>query len=236
MAKAPLRETDLYGPLKAFLEKQGYTVRGEVRGCDVAAVKDGEVVLIELKTRFSVELLMQATERQRRGDSVYMAVPYGEAMKSKARWRGVRRLVRRLELGLILINPAARTRKVQIAVEPAPYAKRKDAKARRAVIAEVAARSGDYNDGGSNKRKLMTAYREQALYLACCLERFGPLSPKKLRELGGAPKASAILYTDVYGWFVRVERGVYALRPAGHAALTEYGAIVESLRQQVPET
>ncbi len=31
-------ESDLYAPVKALLEGQGYVVKGEVRGCDVVAV------------------------------------------------------------------------------------------------------------------------------------------------------------------------------------------------------
>jgi hypothetical protein len=29
------------------------------------------------------------------------------------------------------------------------------------------------------------------------------------------PKSRAILYRDVYGWFDRIERGIYALSPRG---------------------
>jgi hypothetical protein len=31
------REAALYAPVKEFLERQGYEVKGEVRGCDVVA-------------------------------------------------------------------------------------------------------------------------------------------------------------------------------------------------------
>jgi len=32
-------ETDLYPPVKAFLEGQGYDVKGEVQDCDVVAIR-----------------------------------------------------------------------------------------------------------------------------------------------------------------------------------------------------
>ena len=32
-------EVALYLPVKAFLERQGYVVRGEVRGCDLVACR-----------------------------------------------------------------------------------------------------------------------------------------------------------------------------------------------------
>ena len=50
-----MRETDLYPPVKAFLEAQGYTVKGEVEGCDVVALRGDEPpVVVELKTAFSL--------------------------------------------------------------------------------------------------------------------------------------------------------------------------------------
>ncbi len=34
-----MKESDLYLPLKKFLEKQNYTVKAEVKNCDVVAIK-----------------------------------------------------------------------------------------------------------------------------------------------------------------------------------------------------
>lgn len=49
------RETDLYPPVKAFLEAQGYVVKAEVARCDVVAVRGDEPpVVVELKTRFNL--------------------------------------------------------------------------------------------------------------------------------------------------------------------------------------
>jgi hypothetical protein len=39
-----------------------------------------------------------------------------------------------------------------------------------------------------------------------------------------APDAPKILLRNVYGWFVKVERGVYALSEAGRAALVSWPA------------
>jgi len=67
----------------------------------------------------------------------------------------------------------------------------------------------------------MTAYRQQALAIAQALHE-GPLRPRDLKPL--APDASKILQADVYGWFERVERGVYRLTDAGRAALVTWAA------------
>ena len=44
------------------------------------------------------------------------------------------------------------------------------------------------------------------------------------------PDASKILLRNVYGWFFRVERGVYGLTPAGTTALTRWPQALEPTR------
>jgi hypothetical protein len=65
----------------------------------------------------------------------------------------------------------------------------------------------------------MTAYRQQALACAAALSD----GPRRPRELTAAmPDASKILLGNVYGWFVRIERGVYGLTDLGRAALIRW--------------
>ena len=69
------RETDLYIFVKEYLEARGYTVKSEVEGCDVVAVKENEpVVIVELKLTFSIDLVLQGIQRQSITDDVYLAV------------------------------------------------------------------------------------------------------------------------------------------------------------------
>ena len=59
-------ETALYLPVKRFLEKLGFTVKGEVGGCDLVALSDDDppvVVIGELKLTFNLELILQAVDR-----------------------------------------------------------------------------------------------------------------------------------------------------------------------------
>ena len=67
----------------------------------------------------------------------------------------------------------------------------------------------------------MTAYRQQALACAVTLSR-APARPRDLKS--GIPDAAKILQRNVYGWFVRVERGLYGLSDAGTAALVRWKA------------
>ena len=73
--KKRMLESDLYQPVKDYLEKHGYTVRGEVKHCDMVAIKGDELIVVELKTGANMTLLVQATERQSISDSVYVAIP-----------------------------------------------------------------------------------------------------------------------------------------------------------------
>ncbi|MBV8092607.1 MAG: hypothetical protein JO110_05135 [Acetobacteraceae bacterium] len=56
-------ETSLYPAVKRFLQAAGLVVKGEVDGCDGAAVRDGEppqLAIVEMKLGFNLDLLLQA--------------------------------------------------------------------------------------------------------------------------------------------------------------------------------
>ena len=69
-------ETALYLPVKRFLEKLGFTVKGEVGGCDLVALSGDDppiVVIGELKLSFNLELILQAVDRAGAADEVWLA-------------------------------------------------------------------------------------------------------------------------------------------------------------------
>ena len=79
------RETDLYGPVKGFLEGQGFVVKGEVADADVVACRgDDPPVIVELKLRFSLSLFHQAVTRLKVTDLVYLAVPRPTGRSARA--------------------------------------------------------------------------------------------------------------------------------------------------------
>jgi hypothetical protein len=216
-----LVETSLYAPVKAFLESQGYAVKGEIGRCDIVARRGEEPPLIvELKTGFSLELLLQGIHRLSLADTVYLAVPSPRG-PSPLFDRRLRQLLRRVGLGLLLVHPAtARGRTVEAVLDPVPYRPRRNQRRIGRLLGEFARRVGDPNTGGATTRvKLVTAYRQEALRLACVLHARGPQKVAVLRTDAEAPAAARILRDDVYGWFERVERGIYALTPAGAQAL-----------------
>lgn len=212
-------ETALYLPVKAFLERLGFVVKGEIGGCDLVALRAGEAPLVvvgELKLRFSLELVLQAVDRAPACDEVWLAARLlgrGKGRESDARFRN---LCRRLGFGMLGVTAAGT---VEILVSPASPMPRRDPRRRSRLVAEHDRRRGDPVVGGSSRVPMMTAYRQQALLCAAAIDG-GARRPRDLRA--GAPEAAAILQRNVYGWFARVARGQYALTPAGVAALARW--------------
>lgn len=234
-AAKPVRaETELYEPIKRWLERQGYTVRGEVRGCDVVAVREGErlPVVVELKRRFNLSLVLQGVERLSATPHVYIAAERAEGRGAFA-MSELRRMCRMLGLGLLTVKLYRRKPAfVELHCEPGEGgtpdfgAAKPGGRRTERLLAEFRERSGDYNAGGGTGRKLVTAYREKALRCAAALQAFGPAAPRRVREAAGTDKAAGILRNNVYGWFRKVKRGVYELSPAGQAALLEYAEVL----------
>jgi hypothetical protein len=208
-------ESDLYAPVKALLEGQGYVVKGEVRGCDVVAVRGSEPpVVVELKRTFGLGLVLQGVDRLALTDLVYLAV--GQWPKQM---KNVKKLCRRLGLGFIVVAKD----KADVVLDPGPYVPRQNKRKAGRLLGEHARRVGDPNLGGQAMRQpLMTAYRQEALRCAALLAAKGPMKVAALRAACDAPKAAQILQQDVYGWFERVERGVYAITPKGREGLERF--------------
>lgn len=229
-------ETELYGPVKAYWEKLGYDVRGEVRHCDLVAVLEGEPpVVVELKRSLTVPLLIQGLRRQDVTHRVYIAIelPAKGRVPHRMTWADIRKLCGRLGLGLITVQ-FYKTKKpaVEVVCEPPGFGDaapaRKTSVRKRAaerVLGEFRERSADYNVGGSRGLKLVTAYREKALHCALLLREQGPLPPRRLRELTGNAKTAALLQRNVYGWFTRVRRGLYGLTRSGEEALDTFAHV-----------
>lgn len=225
-------ETQLYEPVKQYWQKLGYEVRGEVGHCDVVAMRGDEPpVIVELKRVLNLPLLVQGMKRLAVSSHVYIAFEKRENGRAphQLRWSEICRLCERLGLGLMTVRFYKRKPPfVEVLCHPDSYQLpvKKSKKAKR-LLHEFQERSGDYNIGGSSKRKLVTAYREQALMCAYYLKTEGPLAPRQIKEKTGYGKTAAILQRNVYQWFCRLKRGVYAITEEGEQALLEYAQVVE---------
>ncbi|MFE8699606.1 DUF2161 domain-containing phosphodiesterase [Cytobacillus sp. FJAT-54145] len=228
-AKEKIYEVDLYKPVRNYFKKQGFEVYAEVNHCDVAAVKEDELVIVELKKNLTVDLLVQATARQRITDLVYIAIPKPKYKLRSKKWMDICHLVRRLELGLILVNLNRKSPTIEVSISPGPFDRkavmRRNKKKRERILAEIEGRNGDHNVGGSTKTKIMTAYKENCIQIASLLQKYGPLSPKKLREMGTGEKTLSILHKNYYRWFEKVERGIYKISELGSKEIEEHTEI-----------
>lgn len=228
MAVTPIRETELYVPVKALLEGQGYEVKGEVGAADVVACRDGEdPVIVELKTGFSLALFHQAIERLSLSDTVYVCVPRGSGRAFLKSLKHNKTLCRRLGLGLITVRLTDGL--AEIHLDPAPYKPRQSKRKKTRLLKEFARRVGDPNTGGTARKTLMTAYRQDALRCAGTLHRNGATKAARVAEASGVAKARQIMSANHYGWFDRVETGIYELSPNGRRAIAAYSDVLETL-------
>ena len=233
MVASRRRETDLYPPIKRLLEEQGYEVKSEIGAADVVAVRDGgDPVVVELKTGFALSLFHQAIDRQQLTDAVYVTVSHGAGQAFGQALRNNLRLCRRLGLGLITVR--AEDGLVQIHCDPTPYRPRQSKARRGRLLREFARRVGDPNSGGSTRRGLMTAYRQDALRCVQLLHEHGPTKASEVAKRTGVKEARRLMADDHYGWFDRVRTGVYALSSKGVAAVAEYADAISALGGMAP--
>lgn len=215
---ADFKETDLYEPIRSFLEEEGYQVQAEVKDCDIVAMKDGQLLIVELKKAFNLKLVYQGMERQSLTDQVFVAIPRPKKGAREKAWKDMLKLLKRLELGLLTVALDSPLQTVDVVLEPSDSPIRKNKKKKEQVRGELENRQVDVNVGGMTRRKIMTAFREKSIRLACLLERKGQVSTTSLREWGMEDYV-AILSRNYDKWFGRVEKGVYALSEKGKEAL-----------------
>ena len=219
-----MKEADLYPPLKAFLEAQGYEVKAEIGACDIMALRAGDPPLVvEMKLGFNLSLVLQGVVRQALFDTVYLAV---QAPKKgwPARYKDIVALCRRLGLGLLVVTPGdtglGDAGLVEAHLDPGPYLPRRNVARAGRLLREFQRRVGDPNQGGTTGIKRMTAYRQDALRCLASVAD-GPLKAAEVAKRAGVAKAATLMRADHYGWFDRVALGVYAVSPKGLAALGE---------------
>lgn len=213
-----MREVELYPPVKAFLESQGYSVKGEVGPADVVGMRgDDEMVVVELKLGFSLALLHQGIARLALTDQVYLCV---ERPKNWNALQANIKLCRRLGLGVITVRGSDGF--LELHAEPGPYAPRKSKTRKARMVKEFDRRIGDPNQGGATRHGMVTAYRQDALRCAMYLAEYGASRGAAVKADTGVERATTIMRDNHYGWFEKVEKGVYRLTQAGQQGLSDW--------------
>ncbi len=221
------QETDLYPPIKAYLEEQGYVVKSEIGAADVVAVRGAEPpVVVELKLAFSLTLFHQAIARLAVSDDVYVAVEHRTGKRFAKSVKQSLSLARRLGIGLITVRLSDDL--VQVHCDPGPYAPRKSKKRQASLLREFARRAGDPNEGGQGRSGLVTAYRQDALKLAVYLFEAGASQGAVVARETGVTQATRMMRDNHYGWFEKIDTGVYGLTLNGAAAVQDSGKMLGS--------
>jgi len=214
-----IKETDLYQPIKTHLEAMGYCVKGEIKNCDIVAIKDNQHIIIELKVSLNITLLLQSIDRFILSDTVYIAIPK-QCSIYKKQSKQVKKLLAKLGVGLIVVDfVTAKNQQnhyVEIVSDPKDYAPRKNRKKETALLKEFHQRIGDTQIGGSTRQKAgLTAYRQRSIRIANYLAKHAHAKGMEINKAITEPQATAMLYQDHYGWFDKVDRGVYQLSEKG---------------------
>lgn len=220
------READLYPFLKSHFESQGLEVKGEVGAADLVAMGGEEPVIVEMKLKFSLALYHQAIARLSVSSQVWLAVLRPEGRAARRMIRDNTAMCRRLGLGLMTVR--GRDGFVEVLAKPGPYAPRKSKVKRKKLEAEFTRRQGDPNAGGATRHGLVTGYRQDALRCAVYLAEYGASRGAAVKRDTSVPAATRIMSDNHYGWFERVEKGVYRLTAAGRQGLSDWdGALPE---------
>jgi hypothetical protein len=198
-------ESDMYEPIKNLLTSQGFIVRGEVKGCDIAAVKDDALWVVEMKLAANITLIYQAMERMEAADAVFVAVPRARNSRDK-NFRSLKKLLKKIGLGLITVALDSPLKHAEILIFPAE--KKKENKKNSAIKKEIFGRTTD-SIGGTAGKKINTAYRERCVRIACLLEAKGSLTAKQLKIFGCENDTYNILRANIYGWFEKIAPATY---------------------------
>jgi len=213
-------ESDMYLPIKEYLEELGYSVKAEVKNIDILAKKDDSILVVEMKKQISLKHLYQGCDRQRMFENVYLAIidPGYKKRRTKA-FKEKLHILHRLRLGLIVVDVLKN--RTEVLLDPKEYVYKRNNKKRRLLLEEYSNRKSSLNTGGVTNKKIMTVYREQVIEIGKALIK-APLSIKEIREITSNPKTSRILNDNYYKWFDRVERGIYRLTEFGQNEIKNY--------------
>jgi len=214
-----IKESDLYLPIKKHLQGLGFDVKGEIKNCDIIAKKGDDIIAIELKLTLNLTLLMQAVDRFNVVDTVYIAIPKQSSIFKKKQ-KHIKKLIARLGLGFIVVDMQKTQQYVEVINDPQDYTPRKNKRKQAALLKEFTSRQGDTQKGGATRAKAgLTAYRQRCIRIAEFLLTQQNVSGAMVNKAIDEPQATQFLRDNYYGWFNKVERGVYTLAEKGRTEL-----------------
>ncbi len=226
------KETEMYEPVKKMLLKMGYTVRSEVKDCDIVAVKDDEMLVVEMKKSFNITVVYQAMDRRSITPNVYVAIPRPSSLREK-NTRMMMRLLTELGIGLITVGNNS-LRSVDIWLEPNPV-KKVNSRRKNYVKKEFDQRTEDRNTGGSTGKKIVTAYKEASVLALCHIEAYDKIKMREIKTFGYPDKMKNALRSNFFGWFEKYGKFDYGLSVKGLEALDgeEFKELIDYYREEI---
>jgi hypothetical protein len=219
-----IKESDLYLPIKKYLQAIGYQVKGEIKDCDIVAQKtdsngNKQHIIIELKLSLNITLLLQAIDRFSLADIVYIAIPKQSTIY-KNQHKQVKKLIKRLGLGLIIVDMQKSDQFVEIINDPQNYTPRINKRKQAGLLTEFTNRQGDTQKGGSTKGKAgLTAYRQRCIRIAQYLSTQSLAKGSEIKKAINELQATQFLNKNYYGWFEKVSHGTYKMADQGKKEL-----------------
>lgn len=226
-------EKELFGPIKHYFEALGYICDGEVKDIDLYMEKGNSNIAIELKETLDFKSVLQAADRQKTCDDVYIGIFNPKNMRS-ASFTEKLYLLKRLGIGLITVS--GKSHIVNIVSEPVVTElstfRSRNRRKRKEISSEFNHRIAKNNTGGVRGTKLITGYREDSLRVLNALCSLGgEASSKEIRLLSKVPAATTIMYRNHYGWFVNIKKGYYGLTEKGYDALEEFEDTLRAINE-----
>lgn len=228
------KETQLYEPVKKLLEQNGYTVKAEVKDCDIAAFKGDDLLVVEMKRQFNLKVVYQAMERRSLTNKVYIAVPRPKRYMDK-NVRMMLKMLKELGIGLIAVGVEGAPIAEFISDPSNSFIKKINKQKKQNLVAEAEGRKIDVNVGGSTRTRIITAYTEASVLALCHMEVYETLKVSDIKKFGYTDKIKNAFNSNAYGWFEKVGRGIYAMSEKGVIALDadENKELVEYYRKEV---
>lgn len=236
MSLNDVKETDLHAPVAGWLTEKGCEVQAEINDIDVLGVfiEESETLTIgvELKKTLNLEVIAQAVQRQKVCDVVYIAVVKQKGLLRKTRFKRSVEVLKRLNIGLLLIDFSANEISLDTYISPDYPAetrkyKKPTPKLKKKLLKEFNQRELSVNVGGSTRKKQMTAYKETCYEIAKQIATLGIAAPKDIINVAlTSSQKSQVLTRNYYGWFEKIARGQYKLTPEGYLALEAFEILV----------
>lgn len=216
------KESDLYPAIKKHLESLKFEVKGEINNCDIVAKKDEHIIIVEMKLSLNITLLLQAVDRFNLTDTVYIAIPKQCGIYKKQS-KQVKKLIKRLGIGLIVVDIQKKQHYVEVISDPQEYIPRINKPKQKSLLREFSQRLGDPQKGGATRQKAgLTAYRQRCIRVAEYLIKKESASGAEIKGAIGEDSSTQFLSNNYYGWFEKIDRGVYRVSQKGKEELPNW--------------